>query len=218
MSLIIGILGRPRCIENREITSFNKAVTDAIVNYGHIPLGIIAPLTSINEDLTETDAAKLHQVLSLCDGIILQGGSDYYEYDLEALKYIHEKHIPVLGICLGMQTMGAYFGGSLVKVPNHNHPGVNYVHEVKLDDDSLLRKIMGKKILRVNSRHSEMVINPTNIDVVGTDNKNIEAIEKKDANFFIGVQWHPEDMLKYDEESRKLFEAFFTACNIYNQS
>ena len=37
----------------------------------------------------------------------------------------------------------------------------------------------------------------------------IEAIEKKDHPFFIGVQWHPETLLSYDIVSQKLFQSFF---------
>lgn len=215
MNLIIGILGRPKTVD-REATTFSKAVSDVIIGYGHIPIGVIAPVTNVNEPMTNEDISKLHQVIDLCDGIVLQGGTDYYQYDLETVEYIHKKNIPLLGICLGMQTIGAFFGGSLGHITNHNHQGIDYVHDVKIKNESQLKKIIQKDIIRVNSRHNDMLIKPSDVTVVGHSDEVVEAIEKKDALFLIGVQWHPEDMIKYDEASRKLFEAFFSACEIFN--
>lgn len=215
MNLIIGVLGRPKTLD-RDITSFSKAITDVIIKYGNIPLGIIAPVTDISAPMTKNDIIKLHQIIDLCDGFILQGGTDYYQYDLEAIKYIYEKNIPILGICLGMQSMGAFFGASLVSAHNHNHAGIDYVHEVKIDDQSKLRKIIGSNQIRVNSRHNDMVANNSYLTVVGSSDQVIEAIEHSDSLFFLGVQWHPEDMIKYDEASRKIFDALFSSCKIYH--
>ena len=35
-----------------------------------------------------------------------------------------------------------------------------------------------------------------------------EAMEVKSKRFFIGVQWHPENMTEYDINMKKLFENF----------
>jgi gamma-glutamyl-gamma-aminobutyrate hydrolase PuuD len=213
MSLIIGILGRPKTID-RDITTFSKAVTDVIISYGHIPLGIIAPVLDIRKNMEDQEINKLHKIIDLCDGIILQGGNDYYQYDLESIKYIYEKNIPLLGICLGMQSIGVFFGGRLSAVNNHNEVGKNYVHSVRIDKYSKLYSILGSEEVMVNSRHKETLINPTNIKVVGVSDGVIEAIEKNGVLFLIGVQWHPEDMIKYDEQSKKLFNRFFECSKI----
>lgn len=215
MSLMIGILGRPKTVD-REMITFSKAVNDVIIGYGHIPIGIMVPVTNINEPMTNEDINKLYKAIDLCDGIILQGGMDYYQYDLETVKYIHKKNIPLLGICLGMQTIGAFFGGSLGHITNHNHQGIDYVHDVKIENESHLKKVIQKDMIRVNSRHNDMLIEPSDITVVGRSHEVIEAIEKTDSLFLIGVQWHPEDMIKYDEASRRLFEDFFLACETFN--
>jgi gamma-glutamyl-gamma-aminobutyrate hydrolase PuuD len=215
MSLIIGVLGRPKTID-RDITSFSKAITDVIIGYGHIPLGIIAPTSDVNKSMTNEEINKLHQVIDLCDGIILQGGTDYYDYDIETIKYAYEKNIPLLGICLGMQSIGVAFGGELSTIDNHNEIGKNYVHSVRIDKTSKLYSIFGKEEIMVNSRHKEMIIDPTNIKIVGASDGVIEAIEKNGVLFLIGVQWHPEDMIKYDEDARKLFDKFFECSKIHH--
>lgn len=215
MNLIIGILGRPKTID-KDIFSFSKSITDVITSYGHIPLGIIPPITDINTSMTKREINKLHHILDLCDGVILQGGTDFYQYDLEAIKYLYEKNIPVLGICLGMQTIGVFFEAQLVDTSNHNHTGINHVHEVILEDGSKMKKMLGKSKIMVNSRHNQVIINPSNVNISGYYKNIIEAIESRDKSFFIGVQWHPEDMIKYDEEARKLFEELFSSCKVYN--
>lgn len=214
MNLIIGVLGRPKTME-RDITSFSKAVTDVIIKYGHIPLGIIAPVSDVNNIMPMEDIIKLHNIIDLCDGIILQGGSDYYQYDLETIKYIYEKNIPLLGICLGMQSIGVAFGASLAPIADHNHPGDNYVHPVKIEKQSSLYRIVHTDTIMVNSRHNEMIINPSDAKVIGTCDGTIEAIEKEGTLFILGVQWHPEDMVSYDENSRKIFEALFSSCELH---
>ena len=42
--------------------------------------------------------------------------------------------------------------------------------------------------------------------------KNIEAIEKNDYSFMVGLQWHSELMVDTDEPTLALFETFITAC------
>lgn len=209
--MVIGILGRP----SQEGTSyiFSKALNDIIVKAGGFTLGILPPQTDIKAPISLKAKNDLIKLLNLCDGIILQGGSNFYNYDLEALNYIREKDIPVLGICLGMQTMAVATGGSLAKVLDHQQPNVAYVHSVKLKTNSKLGQILKKSEIKVNSRHQETVIKPGLYDIIGlaTDNV-IEAISLSNKRFNVGVQWHPENMVTYDEDAQKIFLAFFKAC------
>jgi putative glutamine amidotransferase len=114
-----------------------------------------------------------------------------------------------------MQSIGVAFGGELSTIEDHNEMGKNYAHSVKIDKTSKLYSIFGKEEIMVNSRHKEMVIDPTNIKVVGVSDGVIEAVEKNGVLFLIGVQWHPEDMIKYDENAKKLFDRFFECSKIH---
>ena len=40
----------------------------------------------------------------------------------------------------------------------------------------------------------------------------IEALEDSNKKFFIGVQWHPENMIKYSSEQNNLFKYFVKCC------
>ena len=69
--------------------------------------------------------------------------------------------------------------------------------------------MLGQNKIMVNSYHYEQVKSSKEFEIVGTSRDGvIEAIENPNHRFQIGVQWHPERMLSYDEISRRLFRGF----------
>jgi putative glutamine amidotransferase len=44
----------------------------------------------------------------------------------------------------------------------------------------------------------------------------VEAVEDASLPFYVGVQWHPEEMLD-EESSRRLFGAFVTAAQRFRE-
>ena len=147
--------------------------------------------------------------LSLLDdinGVILVGGDDIYKFEYDLVKYLYNNDIPTLGICLGMQTMATAINGILGQLNNLEHKSKKkYVHYIDINEDSLLYNIIGKKQILVNSRHKDYVIK-TSLTVGATCNGIIEEVEDKNKKFFIGVQWHPENL--DDENTHKLFDYF----------
>lgn len=208
MKPIIGIIMRPdKLSSGNEVMCIYENIRTSIINSGGIPLGIM-PTT---ENIDNFDD-NVYKVIDICDGIVLQGGDEFYKYDEECLKYIYEKNIPTLGICLGMQLMGSIFGGNLENVTKHKYKDKKYVHKVYIDKNSKLYDIFKSEIINVNSRHVSALTN-TNLDIVGlTDDNVIEAIEDKNKKFFIGVQWHPESMYSYDILECNLFDYFIDVC------
>lgn len=47
--------------------------------------------------------------LELCDGLLICGGGKIYPYHFEITEYAVRHEVPLLGICLGMQTIGTWF-------------------------------------------------------------------------------------------------------------
>lgn len=150
-------------------------------------------------------------LIDLCDGIIFSGGDDFELYDLEALKYIYDINKPVLGICLGMQLMGILFESDMINIANHKKK-LYYSHEVKIKRNSLLYNIYKKNIIKVNSRHKSVILNPKIFISAYSNDNYIEAIEDKSKKFFLGVQWHPESMIKYDKLQNNIFKYFVKSC------
>lgn len=145
-------------------------------------------------------------MIDLCSGIILQGGSDYYDIDIIITKYLHKNNIPTLGICLGMQTMAMAFNGIMSDIIDHKSNNL-YVHQININKNSKLYKIIKKNKITVNSRHQSYIVS-TDLSISSKANI-IESIEDSNKNFFIGVQWHPETLM--DENSILLFNSFFSS-------
>lgn len=195
-NITIGIVAREETINNTKvkvITKNNLKYLNNLCTY----IGLISYDENFNFD-----------VLKLCDGIIIQGGSDIFDYHYKIVEYAINNNIPLLGICMGHQVIGLYSDScndnDLVKV--NNHYGTNLEHLININKDSYLYKILGDKRF-VNSRHCyklKKVKSPFKISAYSDDNV-IEAIEYIDnEHFVIGIQWHPEDM----DNMQKLYNYF----------
>lgn len=152
---------------------------------------------------------QIKEVIDFCDGIIFPGGAGIRDLDYKIMEYLYEIDKPTLGICLGMQIMGKTFNGrERIKIEGENHKSDDeYVHNIIIRKDSLLYKIIGEEKIKVNSRHRNQVPY-TQLDCVAYSEDNVlEAIEDKNKKFFLGVQWHPESLLK-DIYSKRLFDYF----------
>ncbi len=197
MNPIIGIIGKEETLpsQNKIIYSYEEIIKK-IITSGGIPIQI-----NLIGNTIETK-----ELIKKLNGIILQGGYDYTKEEIEIVKYAYNEDVPLLGICLGMQTMGVAFGGTLKKIKNHNIPNKDKIHEVIISKQSKIYEIIKKEKIIVNSRHNYALKN-TNLDITGISTDNIiEIIEDKTKKFFIGVQWHPESL--EDEDSKKIFAYF----------
>lgn len=121
----------------------------------------------------------------------------------EMIEHALHRCLPVLGICRGAQLMNVVLGGSL-----HQKIGHFYTEETRnvrsilprktitLVADSHLRQMLGADTCFVNALHNQS-INKLGADIVVSAVEPtgvVQAIEKRDHRFFIGVQWHPEYM------------------------
>lgn len=152
--------------------------------------------------------------LNLCDGFIIPGGNTWVDADIKIIKYAMSKDLPVLGICAGMQAIGNIdtFKDLTINVGNDNHYVTNkkYAHEVILSD-GILKDILNKDKILVNSRHHDMVVKKDFFEVLAVSLDGvIEAISIPNYKCIIGLQWHPEDLK--DEDTDKIFKYFIDKC------
>lgn len=197
---IIGIVTR---LENN-IHKINKSLIDNITKCGGLCLGIINE-ERYSYEFLDRDKLIIDNILKICDGFVIPGGSTESFLDKYIIEYATKNNIPILGICLGMQEMSSFL--DLEEVSNHNKSN-RYVHKVNIDKDSLLYKIF-KKDIYVNSRHNYKIKNLNGYKVVGSCLDVIEAIERDDNTFNVGVQWHPEDI-----DNEELFDYFINSTTI----
>ncbi len=196
----VGIIGRRIC-DNKNFSKFNEEIINNIYSHNHYPLCIVVDFDNSPED----EFRKIKPLIDMCSRFIFQGGSDFYEIDKLIINYLYNLDIPVLGICLGMQTIGALFNGEIRYIGNTHSSNCEYVHSVRIDKSSILYKIVGKDSILVNSRHKYCV---SNCDLfISAFSDVVEAIEDSSKRFFLGIQWHPESV--NDENSYKLFDFFY---------
>jgi len=221
---LIGIVGRVEFPGSTGKLVVNESVRRVVIKHGGNPMCLLLPQdinytevkSSEQPELTEEEKEMIRQEVDICDGIFFPGGNKINKADKYFLDYIIETNKPLLGICLGMQTIGSYGENLLTNEENatgpvHSREQDECYHYVTIDKSSKLFKIVGKDRLYVNSRHHYHLIPNENYKVVAVSDDNIvEGIEFENKDFVIGVQWHPEDL--DDEESKKIFDAFIDAC------
>lgn len=236
MKPIIGVVLRPDVLDNKSIFKINDNVRTSIISSGGIPIGIL-PIQNIDYNksepiktayLTNEEKENIISVIKLCDGILLAGGSKWFEYDEFIVNYAVKNNIPVLGVCLGMQTIVSALNcnkniiNDITKlnntIINHNQPNKNYVHNVRILPNTKLYNIIGKEKLMVNSRHSYHCekLNKLGPSAYSSDGL-LEAVELPNKQFILGVQWHPEDLINSDNDSIKIFRTFIEACIKYKE-
>lgn len=175
-----------------------------------------------------------------CDGLLLPGGGDMDPkfYGQERIPACGEPNLlrdaaeplllraflaadkPVLGICRGIQVMNAVLGGDLYQdikpfehLPHNGHWAK--VHTVTVRRGTLLSRILGQDTVLVNSQHHQAVdrVAPGFTLAALSEDGIVEAIEKPDVRFCLGVQWHPEWLSDADPAMQGLFDAFVNACS-----
>ena len=187
-----------------------------------------------------SDPEQAVQDALTCDGLLLPGGGDmdpkfYGQARIPAcgepnllrdaaepllLRAFLAADKPVLGICRGIQVMNAVLGGDLYQdikpfehLPHNGHWAK--VHTVTVRRGSLLSRILGQDTVLVNSQHHQAVdrVAPGFTLAALSEDGIVEAIEKPDAGFCLGVQWHPEWLSDADPAMQGLFDAFVNACS-----
>lgn len=147
------------------------------------------------------------------------------DFELSLIRLALRDSIPTLAICGGMQTMNVACGGSLYQdisaqvrdaLPHRQTPPATCVsHSVSVMTGSLLRRIVQRSHMRVNSSHHQSVkaVGPALIASAVAPDGIVEAIEHPTHRFFLGLQWHPEFLFERHLLHRRLFQAFLRAAS-----
>ncbi len=211
MKPIIGIVSNISINDEIKVNSNNVM---AIELAGGEPIALI----------TEAEDIIGNNILDMCDGFLFQGGAYSSDFHYKIFEYAQKKNKPVLAICLGFQAMARYFfGAGSVDLINNLDLNSDIRHNLSVDEevvmhniiiskDSYMYKIFGEMV-EVNSRHDKTVVHveePFKISAKAEDGiiEGIEYID--DENYFVGVQFHPEDLTKM----LPIFKRFIQIANL----
>ena len=129
-------------------------------------------------------------------GISIQVVKNYY------------KKVPILGVCLGHQTIGQAFGGKIIPAKKIMHGKTS---QIVHNGDYLFKDIPQKfTATRYHSLVIEQSSFPDSLEITASTDEDeqeseIMGIRHKDYNLF-GVQFHPESILT--DSGHKLLQNF----------
>jgi len=131
--------------------------------------------------------------------VVSPGPSDpaHAGISVEAIQMAARRGIPTLGVCLGMQSMAAAFGASIVRAPTLVHGEAS---EVEHDGHGLLS---GMPELFPAARYHSLCIDPATLpdELVVTATSPVDGVVMgiRHASLPLeGVQFHPESVLTPD--------------------
>ncbi len=126
---------------------------------------------------------------------------------IELIKHFAKakRRVPILGVCLGHQAIGAAFGGNVVRAPKLMHGKTS---EVEHDGKTIFAGI--PSTMTCTRYHSLIVAEeglPEELEVSArtADGETIMALRHRELPIE-GVQFHPESVLTKD--GKKLIENF----------
>ena len=117
-----------------------------------------------------------------------------------------ETDTPILGICLGHQSIAQVFGGEVIKAKNMMHGKTS---QIKVLEDDIIFKDLPKTMTQ--TRYHSLTVNkeniPNNIIVTSKslDDDEIMSLKIKNKNIY-GVQFHPESVMS--EYGHKILDNF----------
>jgi anthranilate synthase/aminodeoxychorismate synthase-like glutamine amidotransferase len=131
------------------------------------------------------------------------GNPDEAGVSLAVLEKFHDK-VPILGVCLGHQAIGQFFGGKVIRAPEPVHG--KYV-EICHDDQGVFRDLPYRfKAGRYHSLIVERENLPAELEVSAASPDGL-IMGLRHKNYKVeGVQFHPESILT--SEGKRLLENF----------
>ncbi len=176
------------------------------------------------------DEKHIEEILSRCQGLILSGGGDIHArffaqelhpkansvnterdiFELRLCLAALERNFPMLCICRGMQVLNVALGGDILQhIEGHSFRKPSKTHAINVNKNTRLHEIFQCDKIQVNSRHHQSVGLPgKSIKITGfSEDGIVEAIEFEKAGFCIGLQWHPETMVKNHDQQLLPFKA-----------
>ncbi|RXK05612.1 anthranilate synthase component II [Halarcobacter bivalviorum] len=156
-----------------------------------------------NDELTIEEIEKLNP-----EKIIISPGPatpDDAGICLEAIKYFSDKK-PILGICLGHQSIAQVFGAKVIKAKNMMHGKTSNIKQIK---ETKIFKDLPEEFIQTRY-HSLTVEKDTIPDIIiptsySTDDEEIMSLEIKGKEIY-GVQFHPESIMS--EHGHKIIDNF----------
>ena len=182
-----------------------------IDNYDSFTYNLVQYLAELGADVEvrRNDAVGLDEVQALApDGIVISPGPCTPREAGVSVPLIQRfaGQIPILGVCLGHQAIGAAFGGDVVRAPRIMHGKTS---PIRHDGTGVFAGLPDPFDA---TRYHSLVIDPATLPPVllrnaWTDEDEIMGVRHRSL-FVEGVQFHPESILTL--EGKRLLGNFLS--------
>jgi putative glutamine amidotransferase len=202
---------------------------DAVWEAGGEPL-VVHPTTP------QPGIEQLAERFWMADAVLLPGGGDlsprWYgqephpslygvdedqdAFDLAMARWAMQENIPLLAICRGIDVVNVALGGTVVQEMNEatGRDHRELVHDIELAPDTAMRDIVSGDGITISCSHHQCIdqladkLVPAAYAADGT----IEAVTLAGhEGWFLGLQWHLEDLADSDPVQQGIFRAFVAA-------
>lgn len=173
------------------------------------------------DKISDDTISSITKMVNNVDGIILQGGLESSDLEVEYAfqSIIHKK--PIMGICAGFNNIARAADIPLIELNGkqeryHNVDTIGYRHPISFPEGSLLKDILECDSIDVNSMHKVGInISDVDTDIVNilatSPDDTVEAFGLKHRKNVLAIKWHPELMMG-NKNSHILFKYFVNKC------
>lgn len=180
-----------------------------IDNYDSFTYNLVQYLGVLGADVKvrRNDKTSLEEIQSLApERIVISPGPGVPQTAgiiISLIQHFHEK-LPILGVCLGHQALGAAFGGRIVRAAHLMHGKVSQIHH---DGRGVFHGVPDPFVAtRYHSLAVERKSLPSCLEVSAkTDDGEIMGLRHRDYPVH-GIQFHPESILT--EEGMNILQNF----------
>ncbi len=169
-----------------------------IDNYDSFTYNLVQYLGELGEDLRvyRNDKITIAEIENMApEGIIISPGPCTPKeagISVETIKYFAGK-IPILGVCLGHQSIGEAFGGDVIRADRLMHGKTSMIHH---DGKTIFKDLPNPFVA---TRYHSLIVKKSTLPKcleISAETKEGEIMGLRHREFMVeGVQFHPESIL-----------------------
>ena len=169
-----------------------------IDNYDSFTYNLVQYLGELGEDLRvyRNDKITVAEIEAMApEGIIISPGPCTPKeagISVETIKYFAGK-IPILGVCLGHQSIGEAFGGDVIRSDRLMHGKTSMIHH---DGKTIFKDLPNPFVA---TRYHSLIVKKSTLPKcleISAETKEGEIMGLRHREFMVeGVQFHPESIL-----------------------
>ena len=187
-----------------------------IDNYDSFTYNLYQQISSLGKivEVVRNDALSIEDIRALKpEAIVLSPGPGTpveAGITVDVVKELY-KEFPILGICLGHQSIGEAFGGNIIRAESIMHGKLS---RLDYQNKGMFESLEGEiEVMRYHSLIIEPASLHQDLEVIATsqDDGEIMAIQHKEFAVF-GLQFHPESI--GTETGTKMIESFLKNLNL----